>query len=91
VLLWLAFGPGPLRPTTGPDQIAAGGVDGLGGLIVLTGLPDDRVAVVLAAVVDGHPHSEGEGSLPLLDVAVARRGRVGRAAGMGEADLAAGG
>jgi hypothetical protein len=44
-------------------------VDGVGHAVVVAGLPDDGVGVVLAAVVDGH--SEGEGGLALLDVAVA--------------------
>jgi hypothetical protein len=38
-------------------------MDGVGGPVVLAGLPDDRVGVVLAAVVDGDPDSEGEGEL----------------------------
>ena len=46
-------------------------MDGVGDAVVLAGLPDDRVAVVLAAVVDGHPDAEGEGGLALGDVAVA--------------------
>jgi hypothetical protein len=46
-------------------------VDGIGHAVVLAGLPDDRVAVVLAAVVDGHPHAQGEGGLALGDVVVA--------------------
>jgi hypothetical protein len=49
----------------------AGGLDGLGGSIVLAGLPDDRAGVVLAAIVDGHPDPQGEGGLALGDVAVA--------------------
>jgi hypothetical protein len=50
----------------GPDQIAAGGVDGVSGPVVLAGLPDVRVGVVLAAIVDGYPNPEGEGNLPVL-------------------------
>ena len=46
-------------------------MDGVGGSVVLAGLPDDRVGVVLAAVVDGHPHPQGQGGLALGDVAVA--------------------
>ena len=46
-------------------------MDGVGGSVVLAGLPDDRVGVVLAAVVDGDPDPEGEGGLALGDVAVA--------------------
>jgi hypothetical protein len=38
-------------------------VDGLGHAVVLAGLPDDRVAVVLAAVMDGDADPEGEGGL----------------------------
>jgi hypothetical protein len=49
----------------------AGGADGIGHAVVLAGLPDDRVAVVLAAVVDGHPDPEAQGSLALGEVAVA--------------------
>jgi hypothetical protein len=49
----------------------AGGVNGVGGPVVLAGLPDDRVAVVLTGVVDGHPDPEGEGGLALLGVVVA--------------------
>jgi hypothetical protein len=41
--------------------LGAGGTDGVGGPVVLAGLPHDRVAVVLAAVVDDHPHSQGQG------------------------------
>jgi transposase len=43
--------------------LGAGGVDGVGHAVVLAGLPDDRVGVVLAAVMDGHPDPEGEGGL----------------------------
>jgi hypothetical protein len=42
-------------------------VEGVGHAVVLAGLPDDRVAVVLAAVVHGHPHPQGESGLPLPD------------------------
>jgi hypothetical protein len=49
----------------------AGGLDGVGGAVVLAGLPDGRVTVVLAAVVDGHADAEGEGGLAPGDVAVA--------------------
>ena len=48
----------------------AGGVDGVGGPVVLTGLPDDRITVVLAAVMHGHANPEGEGGLALSDVTV---------------------
>src|SRR4029453_18181963 len=41
--------------------------DGGGGSVVLAGLPDDRVAVVLAAVVDGYPHPQGEGGFAVAD------------------------
>jgi hypothetical protein len=64
---WLAFGVEPLGPVAGPDQTPAGGLDGVGGPIVLVGLPDDRVAVVLAAVVDGHPDPQGQGGLTVAD------------------------
>ena len=49
----------------------AGGLDGVGGAVVLAGLPDDRVRVVLPCVVDGYADAEGEGGLALGDVAVA--------------------
>ena len=45
----------------------AGGLEGVRGPVVLAGLPDDRVAVVLAAVVDGHSDPQGQGGLPLPD------------------------
>jgi hypothetical protein len=61
----LAFVACPLGPS--PDGGGAGGVDGVGGPVVLAGLPDDRVAVVLAAVVDGHPDPEGEGGFAVSD------------------------
>jgi hypothetical protein len=48
-----------LRPT--------GGLDGVGGAVVLAGLPDDGVGIVLAAVVDGHSHAEGEGGFAVAD------------------------
>jgi hypothetical protein len=57
----------PLGPEAGSGGLVAGGLDGVGRLVVLAGLPDDRVAVVLAAVVDGHPHPEGEGGLAVAD------------------------
>jgi len=55
----------------GAGGLGAGGLDGVGHAVVLVGLPDDRVGVVLAAVVDGHPHPEGEGGLPLVGGVVA--------------------
>jgi hypothetical protein len=51
--------------------LVAGGLDGVGHAVVLAGLPDNRVGVVLAAVVDGHPYSQGEGGLALGDITVA--------------------
>jgi hypothetical protein len=51
--------------------LGAGGLDGVGGPVVLAGLPDVRVGVVLAAVVDGHPNPERQSTLALGDVAVA--------------------
>src|SRR5829696_655281 len=63
----LAFGAGPLGPPTGAAELQAGVVDGVGGPVVLAGLPDERVGVVLAAVVDGHPHPEGEGGFAVAD------------------------
>jgi hypothetical protein len=67
----LAFGADPLRPMAGPDQVAAGVVDGVGHAVVLAGLPGDRVGVVLAAVVDGHPDPKDQGGLALGDIAMA--------------------
>ena len=68
---WLAFGAQPLRAVPGAGGLGAGGVEGVGHAVVLAGLPDDGVGVVLAAVVDGHPDPEGQGTLALGDVAVA--------------------
>ena len=68
---WLAFGADAFRPPAGAGGLVAGGLEGVGHAVVLAGLPDVRVGVVLAAVVDGHADAEGEGSLALLDVAVA--------------------
>ena len=48
-----------------------GGLDGVGGSVVLAGLPDDRIPVVLAAVVDSDADAEGQGGLALGEVAVA--------------------
>jgi hypothetical protein len=42
-------------------------VDGVGHAVVLAGLPDDWVAVVLAAVMYGDPDPKGEGGLPVSD------------------------
>jgi hypothetical protein len=47
--------------------LGAGGLDGVGHAVVLAGLPDDRVAVVLAGVMHGHPHAEGERGLAVAD------------------------
>jgi hypothetical protein len=60
---WLAFGAQPLRTLAGPGGLDAGGVDGIGHAVVLAGLPNDWIPVVLAAVVDGHTHTQGEGGL----------------------------
>jgi hypothetical protein len=57
----------PLRAPAGAGGLGAGGLEGVGHAVVLAGLPDDRVPVVLAAVVDDHPHAQGEGGLPLPD------------------------
>jgi hypothetical protein len=67
----VALGADSLRPTAGPGGLVAGGVDGLGHAVVLAGLPDDRVPVVLAAVMDSDADARGEGGLALGDVAVA--------------------
>jgi hypothetical protein len=42
-------------------------LDGVGHAVVLAGLPDDWIGVVLAAVVDGHPDSEGEGGFAVTN------------------------
>ena len=55
----------------GADGLGAGGLEGVGGPVVLAGLPDDRVPVVLAAVMDGDADAEGQGGLALVDVVVA--------------------
>jgi hypothetical protein len=62
-----AFGPDPLRPPAAAGGLGAGGLEGVGHAVVLAGLPDHRVPVVLAAVVDGHPDPQGQGGLPLPD------------------------
>src|SRR5829696_4723652 len=58
---WLAFGADAFRPSTSADGLVAGGLDGVGGPVVLAGLPDDRIPVVLPCVVDGHADAEGQG------------------------------
>jgi hypothetical protein len=68
---WLAFGADAFRPPTSAGGLGAGGLEGVGDAVVLAGLPDDRIPIVLAAVVDGHPDAEGEGGLALGNVAVA--------------------
>jgi hypothetical protein len=68
---WLAFGTDAFRHPTSAGGLVAGGLEGVGGPVVLAGLPDVRVGVVLAAVVDSHPDPEGQGGLTLGDVAVA--------------------
>jgi hypothetical protein len=50
-----------------PSGAGGLGVDGVGGWVLLAGLPDGRVPVVLPCVVDGHPHPEGEGGLVVPD------------------------
>src|SRR5215207_7356895 len=67
---WLAFVAEAFGSSAGAGGLVAGVVDGVGYAVVLAGLPDDRIGVVLAAVVEDHPRPEGEGSLPLLDVTV---------------------
>jgi hypothetical protein len=47
--------------------LVAGGVEGVGHAVVLAGLPDDRVGVVLAAVMHGQPHPEREGGFAVPD------------------------
>jgi hypothetical protein len=54
----------------GAGDLSASVVDGVGGSVVLAGLPDDRVAVVLAAVVDSDADPEGQGGLALGNVSV---------------------
>ena len=51
----------------GSGGLGAGGLDGVGGPVVLAGLPDDRIAVVLAAVMDSHPDPQGQGGLAVAD------------------------
>src|SRR5829696_559741 len=63
---WLAFGAESFGAVAG-----TGGVEGVGHAVVLAGLPDDRVGVVLAAVVDGDADAEGQGGLALGEVVVA--------------------
>src|SRR4029453_15031467 len=60
---WLAFGADPFRSPTGAGGLGAGGVEGVGHAVVLAGLPDVRVGVVLAAVVDGDAGAGGGGGL----------------------------
>jgi hypothetical protein len=55
----------------GRGGLDAGGLNGVGGPVVLAVLPDDRIAVVLAAVVDSDADAEREGGLAQLDVVVA--------------------
>ena len=55
----------------GAGGLGAGPLEGVGHAVVLAGLPDGRVGVVLAAVVDSDADPEGEGGLALGDVAVA--------------------
>ena len=57
----------PLWAVPAAGGLDTGGLDRLGGPVVLARLPDDRVAIVLAAVVDGHPDPEREGGLPVPD------------------------
>jgi hypothetical protein len=57
----------PFRTPAGPGGFSAGGLDGVGGPVVLAGLPYDRVAVVLAAVMDRDSHPQGQGGLALAD------------------------
>jgi hypothetical protein len=64
---WLAFGPDPFWAVPGAGGLVAGGLDGVGGAVVLAGLPDDRVAVVLAGVVDCDTDPQGPGGLAVAD------------------------
>ena len=57
----------PLWAVPAAGGLDTGGLDGVGCPVVLARLPDDRVAIVLAAVVDGHPDPEREGGLPVPD------------------------
>jgi hypothetical protein len=71
VLLLLAFGADAFRTPAGSRGLGAGGLEGVGHAVVLAGLPDDRIPVVLVAVVDCDADPEGEGGLALGDIAVA--------------------
>src|SRR4029450_1780625 len=70
---WLAFVADPLGTPAGPGGVASGGLDGVGGPVVLAGLPDDRVAVVLPAVMHGHPSPQGERSFVVADSAAPKQ------------------
>src|SRR5215211_3612993 len=58
---WLAFGAEPFWTRVAPDHLRAGMTGGVGGSVVLTSQPHDRVAVVLAAGGDGDPGAESQG------------------------------
>src|SRR5688572_19604197 len=62
-----AFGTDPLEAVPASGGLGAGDLDSVGDAVVLAGLPHDWVAVVLAAVVDGHPDPEGESGLAVAD------------------------
>src|SRR5215216_7780737 len=49
----------------GSGGLVAGGLDGVGGLVVLAGQPHDRVGVVLAAGSDGDPGAKRERRFPV--------------------------
>jgi hypothetical protein len=51
----------------GCGWLDAGDLDGVGGPVVLAVLPDDRILVVVAAVVDSDADAEDEGGLPVAD------------------------
>ena len=78
LLVGLAFGAHPLDRPPGVDGLGAGVVDGVGGAVVLSAQPDDRVAVVLPRGCDGDAGAEGQ-----RDLAVAHRLLPERVVGVG--------
>ena len=66
-----AFGAEPFWTTSAPDQLETGGVDGVGGLVVLACHPHERVGVVLAAGGDGDAGAEGQGGFAVAQGLVA--------------------
>ena len=67
----VAFGADPFRPPTSAGGLVAGGLDGVGGSVVLAGQPHDRVGIVLARCRDGDAGAERQGGFPVADGLVA--------------------